>query len=233
MLNSEDTLNNYGIHFSVEQRLSASAEPAEYIVEIEGDIRAQSNAAAQESVGWLSARVVRAQRAVDDGESLFDVCDSVDQDLHESASAVYDYDRSGIKESISDDCIGIDILIVDSIQIIAGHRGKGLGHLAMRRAVDTFGHGCALVVIQPFPLQFSIPPDRVPRRVAGRDAKMGWQSLHRNKNVALARLRNYWKQMGFQRVGRTNYFVLDLQLKHPSHVELCSRKPADRPLVGG
>ncbi|AUX42154.1 uncharacterized protein SOCE26_035810 [Sorangium cellulosum] len=220
LIDEDELIESYDVRFTVERTLAATGEPSDYVIEIHGDIRIDSNHNAPEAIGWIQARRVQAGRACNDGESLFEVCDSVDQSLHEYASAVYDYEEESILDSISDGCVGADILIVESIQIVAAHRGRRLGLLAMRRTVDTFGDGCAAVVIKPFPLQFSAHPNRSSRARPEPETQMDMASFVGGEKAAFAKLRKYWKQLGFRRIGKTEYFALDLQSKQPGYEEL-------------
>lgn len=220
----DSILDDYVIRFAIERPLISIADPADYVIDVAGEIRVRSadDDSASEVVGWIDARVVQAGRACNDGEALFEVCDTIDQELHDYASAVYDFDSESIRESISDGCAGTDILIVETIKILPAHRGRRLGLLAMRRTIDTFGEGCAAVVIEPFPLQFS-------RHLSSREhldwhARMGMQLFETNEVKAVAKLRKYWAQSGFRRIGKTKYFVLDLQQPQPSLQELLRRR---------
>lgn len=198
----------------------ASEEPSDCVIELDGEVRVANDDGKPEVVGWISARVVQAGRAYNDSQSLFEVCDCIDQSLYDYASAVYDYDNDSIKDSISDGCGGTDILIVQSIQIVRAHRGKRLGLLAMRRTIDTFGCGCAVVVIKPFPLQFSVSEGGTSPVQLEIDARMAMNSFTASKKTAFAKLRNYWRKLGFRRIGDTEYLALDLQRKQPSYEKL-------------
>ncbi|WP_437975097.1 hypothetical protein WMF11_44630 [Sorangium sp. So ce295] len=185
------------------------------IIDIRGDVLFNNVSSTPEVAGWISARVVQAARACNDGESLFDVCDSIDQNLHEYASAAYDFDSGDIKESISDGCAGADILIVESIEITQAHRGRRVGLLAMRRTIDTFGDSCAAVVIKPFPLQFNARPNHSSPDRPEWETRMAMSSFDADEKAAFAKLRKYWTQLGFRRIGRTEYYALDMQTKQP------------------
>lgn len=213
-------LYRYDIRFSVERPLMPSEEPDDYVIDIEGDIRFTQSARSRDVVGQISARRLQAGRAYEDGMSLFEICDSVDQSLHDYASAVYDFDEESILESISDGCSGADLLIVESIQILPAHRGNRLGLFAMRRTIDTVGDGCAVVVIKPFPLQYSTARDLSSAQRPEWETQMAMQSFTATEKAGFAKLRKHWAQLGFKRIGRTDYFALDMQVKRPSYEEL-------------
>lgn len=224
-LDADDSVfAGYDIRFTVERSLMASEEPSDFVIDVRGELLYGSSRKTREEVGWVSARVVHAGRACNEEQSLFDVCDSIDQSLYDYASAVLDLDSGSIRESVSDGCAGADVLIVESIQVVPAHRGRRLGLLAMRRTIDTFGQGCAVVVIKPYPLQFSgIHNRRSPEKEAERakwDARMAMKSLGSDQRAASRKLRKYWSRVGFERVGKTDYFVLDLQLAQPGYDDL-------------
>lgn len=210
----------YDIRFEIARPLAKSAEPSDYVVEVRGTVRVIGEQGTTEIIGWVFARVVQAARAYDDGVALFEVCDSVDQSLHDHASAVYDWDNEGLKTSLSDGCMGAGILVVESVQIVPARRGQRIGLLAMQRTIDTFGSGCALVVIKPFPLQFGTGHDLSSTELPGWEERMAMKSYSANKKEALAKLRAYWARLGFERIGKSAYFALDLQLVQADDKEL-------------
>jgi hypothetical protein len=212
----EEPFHDYDIHFAITRPLLASNEPSEYLLDIMGNIHFDTINGGSNIIGRISARVVQAGRAIDARESLFEVCDCVDQNLHDYASAAYDFDNSCIRESISDGCAGTDILIIENVQIVRAHRGRGLGLLAVRRAIDTFGAGCAAVILKPFPLQFSDPSSRPTNKASDWEARMDTGSFESKQSIALTKLRRHWNRLGFQRIGRSDYFALDLQAKQRS-----------------
>lgn len=221
-------LDDYLIRFTIDRPLVSIADPADYVIDVDGEIRLRNanDDSASEVVGWIEARVVQADRACNDGEPLFEVCDCIDQSLHDYASAVYDYDSGRIRESISDGCAGADILIVETIKILPAHRGRRLGLLAMRRTIDTFGEGCAAVVIEPFPLQYGYHPDPSSPKHLEWYARMGMQLFDTNEVETVAKLRKYWARAGFRKIEKTKYLVLDLQQPQPSLQKLLRRRKA-------
>lgn len=221
-------LDDYLIRFTIDRPLVSIEDPADYVVEVDGEIRLRNanDEGSSEVVGWIEARVVQADRACNDGEPLFEVCDCIDQSLHDYASAVYDFDSGRIRESISDGCAGANILIVETIKILPSHRGRRLGLVAMRRTIDTFGEGCAAVVIEPFPLQFGHHPNPSSSEYRNWHARMGMQLFDTNEVEAAAKLRRYWAQLGFRKISKTKYLALDLQQQQPSLQKLLRKRKA-------
>lgn len=227
-------MDDYHVCFTVTHPLTHSGDATDYVLDIEGTLETANGGPSQNIVGWISARLVQAGRALDDQVPLLEVCDSIDQDLYDYASAVYDFREQGIRASISDGCVGSDILIVESISIVPAHRRKGLGLLGVQRTIDTFGYGCAGVVLRPFPFQFSSHAKQPSPGEAQSEQRLALDSFPADKSVALKALRKYWRRLGFERIGRTEFFFLDLQSTRPTQDEVLAapRKASDRALRG-
>ena len=108
-----------------------------------------------------------------------------------------------------------DLLVLDYVVLSPRWRGLKLGLLATRKMVDLLGGGCGLVVYHIAPL----------RRDAYRMLRVPKNWLPRQKSIegrkrAVVTLRRYFRQMGFERIGRTCYYGLSMARKVPTLAEL-------------
>jgi hypothetical protein len=157
-------------------------------------------------VATATARLLRQDEAQDHGESLFDVGDGVDQQTHDMWSAVMDVEAEEFIEGIAGEGLtSLDILYIESMQIIATHRRRGLG-LQLLRYILRYGQ-CGIAVIEPHPL-----------RVMPSEEKRAWLKLMDytrlpGKTVGIQKLRRYWSQLGFKPVpgSRKRFYYLNLE----------------------
>ena len=185
-------------------------EPSrEFLQIIEGEIRdTESNV----SAGRMSALIVQVGRVADAGEHLSDVMDGESSELGAYHAAFFNPHDCDYKDSIRRqfvDIYGLDLLIINHVEIEPALRKRGLGLLVVSRTIDVFGENCGLIAIKPFPLQFRnyldpgwLPPDGV------EDPKTAFLA-------AMRKLRNHWDRAGFKRVNGTDYFALSPATKRP------------------
>lgn len=103
--------------------------------------------------------------------------------------------RSGtFKEALVDQCElygdGIDVFVVEHMEIEPSHRGRGLGLTAMRGLLRTFATGETLAATRPLP---TIPEGKTLSPTELREAQQ--------------RLCRYWLRAGFVRFGRSDILV--------------------------
>ena len=98
------------------------------------------------------------------------------------------------KEALVDQCElygdGVDVFVVEHMEIEPSHRGCGLGLRAMRGLLRTFASGETLAAIRPLP---TIPEGKALWPIELREAQ--------------ARLCRYWQRAGFVRFGRSDILV--------------------------
>lgn len=108
-----------------------------------------------------------------------------------------------------------DLLVLDYIVLHPRWRGLKLGLLAARKMVDLLGGGCGLVVSHIA----SLRPDahemlRVPKSWLPR------QKTAKGKKQAVLTLRRYFRQMGFERIGRTCSYGMSRARQTPTLAQL-------------
>ena len=196
--------------FQLAAPLISSEPSAEYIQFIKGEIRDRDSGAL---IGRMSSSLVQIGRISDAGEDLFDLMDGHSSEMAEYHAAFFKPSDWNYKENIRrqfPDILSLDLLILDRAEIEPEFRKRGLGLLAISRAIDVFGENCGLVAMKPFPLQFRGYRDsgsRAPDGVRGPVAEF---------RIARQKLRRYWERAGFVRVDRTEYWALCPAAGRPS-----------------
>jgi hypothetical protein len=169
------------------------------------------------NVGKVKAYRVHADLARQAGEAVFDVCDAHSQELHEVYAALFDPAEGDLKASLRRrfHTLDSDVLVLDSVLLSPRWRGLKLGLLAARKLIDLLGGGCGLAVSYIAPLN--------PDADEFRKVPKGWIPRHETEGEereAKKRLRQYFRQLGFRRVGRTRFFGLSLSQMTPTLADL-------------
>jgi hypothetical protein len=215
--------------FSLNLRTNASlfvdGEPSDYISHHHGEVVCTDDMTGGEAVaGHVHAMRIQAGLAWQRGESLFDVCDSHSQEMHVIHTLFYKPDGYELKErfALRYDAFDPDILVLDYILIEPKWRGLKLGLLVARKLIDLLAGGCGLVVSEIAPLR------REAHRELGVPAK--WipkGATKENRRAALKDVRAYFRQVGFERLGRSPYYFLSTAMKLPSAGDLLKPESSD------
>jgi GNAT superfamily N-acetyltransferase len=196
-----------------------------FIDEYTGSILHHSDRPGHQRAGRFRAYLVRVNDSREAEIPSFELFDGHSQTLHDYWMALFDPDDYDIKDEIWTKCdVWLsDILIIDYIQILPGHRGHGLGLAVASKLIDLYGGGCGLVAIQPYPLQCNprFPGDQ---RAKWFEARMRLEDFPKKKGEATRRLREHWGEQGFMRAGRTGIYILSLSLRRPNIREICDTK---------
>jgi hypothetical protein len=211
----------FDIVLRTEASLHPDGEPDDFISEYTGVIRCSGDDGVVRRVGKVRAYVLHANLAGDCAEPLCDVCEAHSQEMDDLYSLLYD----PVGDSFTDDirnqfeAMEFDCLVLDYILLHPRWRGVRLGLLAARKTVDLLGGGCGLVVARIAPLPHADHDLlRVPK---------SWLPRHRTKEArqeARVRLRRYYRQMGFERIGRSPYYGLSMTKRTPTLADLLRPK---------
>ena len=191
----------FNIALQTRASLHPDGEPSEFVSEYSGIITCEDEESGEVTkVGRIRARRVHAALAHNAGEPLFDVCDCHSQELHVLHAMLYEPDNYFFREEIATtfEALSADLLVLDYVILNPKWRKLKLGLLAVRKLVDLLGGGVGLAVSEISPLRASahkplrVPADWLPRYAT----KEEWKA-------ATVRLRQYFRRMGFRRLGRT------------------------------
>jgi hypothetical protein len=207
----------FDIVLSTSASLHPEVEPEEFISSFNGVIRAEGDDGVLHRVGRTHAWRVHMGLAANQGECLLDVFDAHSQPMCDLYAALFDPETDYFTNAIIHqfEAMDSDLLVLDYVILNPRWRGLKLGLLAARKMVDLLGGGCGLVVSHIAPLRpdasrmLRVPKSWLPRRKRSEDRKQ-----------AVLTLRRYFRQMGFERIGRTCYYGLSMARQTPTLAEL-------------
>jgi GNAT superfamily N-acetyltransferase len=204
--------------YSTHSRIAIEyTEPSDFILKAKAEIVADADdddPPATAKIGTLEFYLIRLGEALNQGVGYFDIFDSY-QETMDLAEAVFDGSFSEFKPVVArrfpDASTSDDILLLHRLQIHPLTRGQRIGLAVLDRAMLDWSSGCSLVVIKPFPLQFE----------AGALERRSWTELKLGdfpsaEKEAFKRLSAYYEQLGFERLGRTEFFALSTAVVRPS-----------------
>lgn len=163
-----------------------------YLQEIFGDIIASSTE--DEStikIGTIKAIKVLSDNAINNRMSVYDLFDHMNQ-TSEIYEFLYDEDGDLHPAIVTDDimCAGNNVLILDRIEIEPQYRGHSIGKQAIKNVFDNFVHGCGLMALKAFPLDFESSDEN---DIAQDKDQVGY---NKRFQVAQKKLIKYYKSMG-------------------------------------
>jgi len=150
-------------------------------------------------IGKIHAERIDLGAAYDQKASVMEIFDS-SSELYEVYVALFNLKTDGFLDALELETPFGDILVIHSIEVIPEYRGRNLGLLAMLQTIKTFGGGCVVAAIKPFPLQFT-----------GKVTDDNEAEFNRGQK----KLRDHWKKLGFKRAMKTDFYYMDLTLRLP------------------
>lgn len=173
---------------------------------------------AEMALGELRFYLIRVGEAVNDGARLYDVFDTMQETL-DAGTAIFD-------SSFSEFCPWLakkhpdvspcgDILLLHRLEIVPLARGQRLGIAVLHRVIKDWSSGCSFAVMKPYPLQF----DASAKKNEMWD-RLELEAFPQNRTAAFKKLREYYGQLGFERIGRSEFFARALDRRQPSAADL-------------
>src|SRR5579875_2810308 len=154
--------NSIEIDFKLPKVPAVSSGPEDFCQLVTGTVFAtrkevQDNDDGRVEIGTLTASIIQLSRAIDEGWNLYDILDAPSHSTAECLELFQEIDyntlrlkspeyNERVRNLFKDDVWVGDILLVEKIEIREEYRGHDSGLIAMRAVINTFGHGCALVV---------------------------------------------------------------------------------------
>ena len=183
-----------------------SPEPSRILPALQGEILEFAGESDNEvRIGQIDAYLVLRGRALNEQESLFEAMDSIDSSVFECYEALFDPETDDWNQSVQDlykdQIMGLDVLFIESIQLNANYRGKGIGAQVVRETIATFGTHCGLITCKPFSLQYSNCEDE-------EDIEMHQQpGIEENRLADFAKLARFWTDLGFVRLDDSDFYT--------------------------
>ena len=153
-----------------------------------------------ENLGYVEVWHIDGSRAIDNRLDIVDICDSIEQELYEYASAIYT--DGYIEESLVPTPRTNDVLVLHRIEIDKKYRGKKYGLIIANRILISLGYNCGAILIKPSPIQFSeISEDDI------------WQEKYdttmftQDRKEAHENLFRYWEKLGMQKSKKLVFYI--------------------------
>lgn len=188
-----------------EEMLEAE-EPTDYAYEVTGKVIGLDGSDRRSIAGKFRLYYMDLAAAYSDHESVFDVFDGRAETL-DYFYEIFETTDSTIWPSPKLEALlggGLylgNVLILDRLEILPQFRGHNLGLIVMRRLIERFRQGAEIVAIKPFPLQLECEPRDVDRW----RNRLRLNELGRNNSQATAKLRRYYRKLGFKHMRGTPF----------------------------
>lgn len=222
-------INDHYFHLQLDQSEVAidSGDPLDFAYRYSGTIVASTSLDEKTIAGKFCAYYIDIASAINNGTvSVFDIFDSRSTTL-DYYPAIYANESLDINEKLLKalDCSHFfgNVLIIDRLEILPAYRAHNLGLLIMRRLIERFGAGASITAIKPFPLQFE----------ANKHLDDEWSqqlklpTFDTNNRSATARLKKYYRKLGFVSLPGTPFMFLELGLNLVSVDDLRADSDAD------
>jgi hypothetical protein len=192
-----------------------NSDPSHYAYSTHGSVIAADAQGNETVAGKFHVYYLDVCAALDAGESVSDIFDCRSSTV-DYFSAIFASDSLDISEELQKllkyDAGWGNVLILNRLEILPVFRRRNLGLLVMRRLIERFGAGAAWVAIKPFPLQ---------RECHSHDddewrAKLQLSGLEKDARRATAKLRQYYKQLGFKAMKGTPFMFLSTEEPLPA-----------------
>jgi hypothetical protein len=157
------------------------------------------------SLGKLKFNVIQIPNTNNDQIDLHDVFD-VTRETLDVGNALFGPDfqdfRASVQKQFPDAIVCDNILHLHYLTIERFAQGQDVGLSALRRVISDWGHGCSLVIIKPFPLQFESKGHRAKR------SPDVYADFKCSEAEAFRKLRAHYARLGFERIGRSMFYAL-------------------------
>jgi len=210
ILNKEDY--DYAIDFSMFS-LFSDDNPNEYISTFMGkiiEIEQESNT--QFDIGKVCLKILLIGEALNNKVNVYDIFDT-EEYTYRIGSRIYDFDKQDYKTNIQEfynqEIFPLDLCIIQRLEIIEQHRGKGIGKIVLENIKKRFASCCGLFVAQTYPIQFELSN---PDFLSNKENKMKLDSLDKDYEKSFYKLKAFYKDSGFHHIEGFD----DLMFSNPS-----------------
>lgn len=214
----------FSIEFSSSVTLDNEDDDS-YLTEISGlVVRTNPYSERRRRAGKLRLFYVDLMKGMVDGISALDILDTRSETV-DFYTVLFDPRTDDFKRSIyqiaGEEIYSHNLLILDRLEILPAYRGRGLGLACLYRCMRQYWHGCGLVAIKCFPLQFELK-EALPDKGWARRMEMG--ELGRGLAPCREKLMSYYARLGFVRVGKSEFMILNPELRQPDFESLDYRE---------
>lgn len=185
-------------------------DPSEFVNEINFEVFTTDDFGLEEQVAKGKMSHILFSLAMDVGFPLFDVMDATDS-ISEMASVLFEWDVDKDYWDKLDYYFenypleNYNVCFLETLEIIAKYRGKGLGAKIINDLIERFYHSCGLWVLKAYPLQFD--SSSISENGSEWNSKMDYAIMEVDLEKAQYQLFNYYTKMGFQNPFEMEYFI--------------------------
>ena len=195
------------MNWSSESFVSEYPDPHDFVYETSGDLFNIDEFECREFIGKFRVYYVDVERAMNQREPIYQVFDGHSAEVEEYFEPIFEsegYDFSeNLLEAVSHEVSGLNLLILDRLEILPQYRRKKLGLTILHHMIERFSAGASIVAMKPFPLQFE--PIRDEGKKKWRD-RMRLDQFPKDENIAIEKLYNYYRKLGFIHLSGTQIF---------------------------
>lgn len=169
--------------------------------------------------GVWSALYIDMERVLRDGVDPMEVVDNHDSATFNLCDAVYQPDFSDVihqpnftkfsrqVHKLFDRALtSASLLIIDYIAVHERFRGQGIGRIALSKIIDAYKGRAGLVALETIPLQEGFQPYSVSME-PGTPFCIDFSDLDPDRTRSRAKLRRVFSELGFVRLGQTDYML--------------------------
>ena len=168
-------------------------DPSHYMYETTGKVIGLMDGERKTVAGRFRLYYIDVCAALNAEASVFDIFDTLSTTIDYYPAIFHPRTiqyTDEIERLFKDEYISFgNVLILDRLEILPRFRSRGLGLVVMRRLIERFGAGAALVAIKPFPLQCEV------EGAGGEDgtwrSKMQLEEFTKHSRIATAKLRRH------------------------------------------
>jgi len=197
--NDLDKCECFEIEFKSEVSLDNCEEPEDFVTKIDGSIYFSDEfTEKREKAGKIEASYIHIIQALNNKQDLYEVFDS-SQTLLDCYEIILDDGYECFSSALPWKDIPLrDLLYIDTVEIEKKYRGNNLGKNAVIKTAKTYGSGCSLIILKPFPIQYS-----------GKVGQIKKQQEKIKMKKAFADLKRYWGELGFKQLQGAEYFAFN------------------------
>lgn len=151
-----------------------------------------------ENIGSLRFVIIYMDRVFESPHSFYDVLDAHSEYLARHIFKVVNCDNGDLDDKILShynyDIMGSNICFIENMQILPQYRCFQIGAKAIKDLLFHYASGCALFMLQPYPLQFETAESVQENHL------LELEKFGKDENKALVKLKTYYQNIGFEEV---------------------------------
>ncbi|WP_281297018.1 hypothetical protein [Flavobacterium limnophilum] len=189
-------------------------DPTEFVNEIDFEVYLTDETGhLQEQVGKGKISQILFSLAMDCGFPLSDVMDAT-HSICQMSGILFEWDQDkDFWDKIDiyfeyQPLENYDVFFLETLEIIAKYRGKGLGEKIINNLIERFYSSCGLWVLKAFPMQHDIAiKNEKEENWSDWNRKMEYPKMELDFEKSQYQLFNYYKKRGFQNPFDMEYFI--------------------------